>query len=186
MLNTFLELPTDVDVKCRKFNIASKGDWRTMIKCSNALSKDETPNDIKVPAILTMFYDELTIDNLDDYAEYLDELIKCMFFILAYGNLEVKQTVKPTINYEKDIRLIVEAISKEHSEVRTTTSVDIVDEQGFPKGYIHWWTFLSYLNSCTDTTLNTILGLRYKINNGKKLNKEEREFVSKNKKLMQV
>ena len=46
--------------------------------------------------------------------------------------------------------------------------------------YIHWWTFMGYYMSIGECLYSTILSIRDKILNGKKLEKYEREFKLRN------
>jgi hypothetical protein len=72
-------------------------------------------------------------------------------------------------DWEQDEQMIFSAINKvARQEVR---SVD----------YMHWWTFLGYFNEVGEGTFSYIARLRNKLNHGKKLDKDEREFVNKHK-----
>ena len=52
--------------------------------------------------------------------------------------------------------------------------------------YMHWWTFLGYFNEVDEGMFSFIVGIRNKLNNHKKLEKHEREFLNKNKNLVKI
>ena len=76
-----------------------------------------------------------------------------------------------TMDWTQDAPLIFPAVNRSAGfEVRSVE-------------YMHWWTFMGFFLEIRDSTYSTILGLRSKKAHGKKLEKEEREFWSRNKKL---
>ena len=50
--------------------------------------------------------------------------------------------------------------------------------------YLHWWTFLGYFDEVGEGTFSFIVGIRHKLNKGKKLEKHEKEFLSHNKEIV--
>jgi len=52
--------------------------------------------------------------------------------------------------------------------------------------YLHWWTFLGYFNEVGEGTFSFVVGIRHKLNKGKKLEKHEKEFLSQNKELIRL
>ena len=51
--------------------------------------------------------------------------------------------------------------------------------------YMHWWTFLSlYQEIGGDCTFAQVVSIRYKKAHGKKLDKQEREWYRKNRKIV--
>ena len=49
--------------------------------------------------------------------------------------------------------------------------------------YIHWWTFAGYFMEIQEGTFSTVLGIRQKKSQGKRLDKWEMEFYRNNKKV---
>ena len=47
--------------------------------------------------------------------------------------------------------------------------------------YVHWWTFLAYFNGVGEGQLSTVVGIRSKLQKGKKLEKWEQEFYTEHK-----
>lgn len=52
--------------------------------------------------------------------------------------------------------------------------------------YLHWWTFLGYFNEIGEGSFSFIVGIRNKLNRKKKLDSQEREFLSRNKELVRI
>lgn len=52
--------------------------------------------------------------------------------------------------------------------------------------YLHWWTFIGYFNEIEECTFTYIMGIRHKLNEGKKLEKHEKEFLAKNHDLVEI
>lgn len=76
-----------------------------------------------------------------------------------------------TMDWTQDAPLIFPAVNRAAGmEVRSVE-------------YMHWWTFLGFFMEIKDSTYSAILGLRDKKARGKKLEKEEKEFWQRNKKI---
>lgn len=103
-------------------------------------------------------------------SEY-DEAFKQAVWFLDYG-LEPEDGKRPTlVDWEQDENLIYPAInSVAGHEVRN-------DE------YLHWWTFMGYYMEMKDSLFTTILNIRKKKAQHKKLEKWETEFFNNNKKI---
>lgn len=52
--------------------------------------------------------------------------------------------------------------------------------------YMHWWTFIGYFSEIGDCLFAQIVNVRQKLATGKTLNKDEREFYRKNRKLVDL
>lgn len=51
---------------------------------------------------------------------------------------------------------------------------------------MHWWTFLGYFGEIEEGLFSTVVNIRNKRANGKKLDKWEIEFYNKNKALINI
>jgi len=72
------------------------------------------------------------------------------------------------IDWQGDQQLIASAVNKvANTEIRTLE-------------YLHWWTFMGYYLAIGESPLATIVGIRNKIMEGKKLEKHEQKFRSDN------
>ncbi len=50
----------------------------------------------------------------------------------------------------------------------------------------HWWTFLGYYMEIDESLFATVLALRHKIRDGKKMDKQEKEFIQRNPQYFRV
>ena len=164
-------LPTYFEVNNEPFYIRNKGDYRTVLSCFNILYDNSLSQDERLYGCLIIFFEDF--DDTDDVFECdcLQELIQKMFWFLDCGDSydNIKQTNhKRLIDWEKDATLITSAINKvAGKEIRL-------------EPYIHWWTFISYYMAIGDCALSTIVSIRDKVANNKKLEKYERDFKNEN------
>ena len=92
-----------------------------------------------------------------------------MFWFFDCGqNYEQTKSSPSLIDWEKDSNLICSAVNN-------VAGKEIRDE-----GYIHWWTFMSYYMAIGDCALSNIVGIRYKLAKGEKLEKYEKKFIQDN------
>ena len=52
--------------------------------------------------------------------------------------------------------------------------------------YLHWWTFLSYFHAIGEGQLSTLISIRTKLQNGKKLEPWEQDYYRKNRHLVDL
>jgi hypothetical protein len=102
----------------------------------------------------------------------IDEAIKQISWFISAGQPEKQVLEQPTYNWTQDEQMIFSAVNKVAG--RETRELE----------YLHWWTFLGYFNEVGEGTFSFIVGIRHKLNKGKKLEKHEKEFLSLNKELV--
>ena len=102
----------------------------------------------------------------------IDEAIKQISWFIYAGQPEKQVLEQPTYNWTQDEQMIFSAVNKVAG--RETRELE----------YLHWWTFLGYFNEVGEGTFSFIVGIRNKLNKGKKLEKHEKEFLSHNKELV--
>ncbi len=102
----------------------------------------------------------------------IDEAIKQISWFISAGQPEKEVLELPTYNWTQDEQMIFSAVNKVAG--RETRELD----------YLHWWTFLGYFNEVGEGTFSFIVGIRHKLNKGKKLEKHEKEFLFHNKELV--
>lgn len=104
----------------------------------------------------------------------IDEAMKKISWFISAGQPEKQVLEQPTYNWTQDEQIIFSAVNKVAG--RETRELE----------YLHWWTFLGYFNEVGEGTFSFIVGIRQKLNKGKKLEKHEKEFLSHNKELVQL
>ena len=163
------ELPTSIELNGKEFKIRSKGDFRVILDCFEALNDIDLTEKERIIAALIIFYGDMeTIGDLDSLGD-LTEALKQMELFFNCGQEKVGlQTRYKLFDWEKDSSLISSAINNVAKiEIR---SLD----------YLHWWTFMGYYLAIGDCPLSNIVNIRYKIATGKKLEKYEQKFRAEN------
>ncbi len=102
----------------------------------------------------------------------IDEAIKQISWFISAGQPEKEVLELPTYNWKQDEQIIFSAVNK------------IAGKETRELEYLHWWTFLGYFNEVGEGTFSFIVGIRNKLNRGKKLEKHEKEFLSHNKEMV--
>jgi hypothetical protein len=130
----------------------------------------------------TLIMIQLLYEDFDDMfeSEYQEAAEKAVWYLDGGGSndSESKESnhikAKKIMDWAQDEKLIFSAINKVAGfEVRE-------------KRYMHWWTFLGFFNEIGEGLFTTVLNIRQKKNQGKKLEKNEQEFYSKNKALVDL
>lgn len=166
------DLPTTVTIKDREFGIRDDGDYRMVLDVFSALQDIDIPKKERMITAIVIFYDGFSLDNVFEKAEsseIMEELATKMFDFISCGqtNMGNKSNHK-LIDWEQDEQLIASAINNvANMEIRT------VD-------YMHWWTFMGHYISVGESVLSTVVQIRSKLVEGKKLEKHEQEFRKKN------
>lgn len=104
----------------------------------------------------------------------IDEAMKQISWFITAGQPEKEVLALPVYNWKQDEQMIFSAVNK----------VAGMETRELP--YLHWWTFVGYFNEIGEGTFTYIMGIRHKINSGKKLEKHEREFLAKNNDLVEI
>lgn len=163
------EIPTSIVIEDKEYPITNDGDYRMVLDCFKALEDDELTASERLLAALIIFYVNFN-SILDVYADpNIEELAEKMFLFFNCNNesIGVKTNYK-LIDWEQDSQLICSAVNKvANAEIRSVP-------------YVHWWTFMGYYTAIEESPITTIIRIRDKITNGKKLEKYEREFKMQN------
>ena len=166
------DIPISINIKEQSFSIREKGDFRMVLDCFCALNDIELDRRERIIASLMIFYKDFNTveDVLSCDADLLKQLVKEMYRFFNCGNSEgVGNKVNHNlIDWERDQQLICSAVNNvAKKEIRL-------------EEYIHWWTFMGYYLAIGDSPMSTIVAIRHKIVEGKKLEKHEQEFRKDN------
>lgn len=162
-------IPQSISLQDKQFNIRNKGDFRMVLDCFNVLSAEDLTEKEKIIACLIIFYEDCNdVQDIKIFSD-LEKAIKEMFLFFNCGQDRVgASTHYKLLDWEKDEQLICSAINKvSGKEIRF-------------EPYIHWWTFMSYYLAIGDSPLSTVVSIRNKIAQNKKLEKYERDFRREN------
>lgn len=151
-------------------------DYRNILQVFEAFQdQDLQPEEKWIVAIYLLFEDFTCADDVLEAAQDgfdLGGAMKQISWFISAGQPEKQVLEQPTYNWTQDEQMIFSAVNKVAG--RETRELE----------YLHWWTFLGYFNEVGEGTLSFIVGIRHKLNKGKKLEKHEKEFLSHNKELV--
>lgn len=167
-------LPEALTVEGTEYPIRT--DYRSVLQVFEAFQDpDLQPEEKWIVAIYLLFEDFSCADDVLQAAKdgfRLEDAIKQISWFISAGHPERQVLELPTYNWRQDEQMIFSAVNKVAG--RETRELE----------YLHWWTFLGYFNEVGEGTFSFIVGIRHKLNKGKKLEKHEKEFLSHNKELV--
>lgn len=164
------EIPTHIDVGEKQLNIRNEGDFRMVLDCFSALNDVELDKEERVYCALIIFYEDF--NSLEDLMAFpqLNEAVQKMYWFFNCGDdrgVGAKKHYK-LVDWDGDSQLIASAVNKvANTEIRVVP-------------YMHWWTFMGYYLAIGESPLATVVGIRSKIMEGKKLEKHESKFKNDN------
>lgn len=151
-------------------------DYRNILQVFEAFQDpDLQPEEKWIVAIYLLFENFSCANDVLEAAQDgfdLGEAMKQISWFISAGQPEKQVLEQPTYNWTQDEQMIFSAVNKVAG--RETRELE----------YLHWWTFLGYFNEVGEGTFSFIVGIRNKLNKGKKLEKHEKEFLSHNKELV--
>ena len=165
------DLPIAVEINGKSHPIRNKCDYRVVLDVIFALNDNELTEEEKVKCALFIFYED--ISNIDNF----ETAIKEMFRIRNGGEeQEENQEQKPSLmDWEHDFSQLAPPISRVLGyDVRT------------PQKYTHWYSFLGGYMEIGECTFSTIVSIRSKRANGKKLDKWEEEYIREHRKMVEL
>lgn len=164
------ELPTVLAVNGQEHPIREKGDFRMVLDCFAALEDEELTKTERIISSLIIFLEDVNtvedVYNLPDLESIYKGMVR--FFNCGKDKDEGANTKHKLIDWDKDSTMICSAINKvAGTEIRSLQ-------------YLHWWTFMGYYMAVGESALSTVVGIRYKMATGKKLEKHEKDFKRDN------
>lgn len=162
------QLPKSLDVNGRKYSIRS--DYRNILRIITAYESEELSDREKVLVCLKRMYPDFDSMASDDYEAAYKAAI-----VFIDGQIKTDRPGPRVIAWEKDEPLLFAAINRVAG-----TEIRAVD-------YLHWWTFLGYLQSVNhDDLWGFVLMIRQKQAKKRKLEKHETEFYNANRSLCDI
>jgi hypothetical protein len=157
-------LPTSITIGEKE--IPFNADYRNAIYIFKILVDPDLLDFEKIELAMENFYET------DDYLTDIEFAAMEMMYFLRGGAEEEhrhKSDKKPLYDWEKDYDIIVAPINRVMGK----------DVRGLD--FLHWWTFLSAFMEIGECTFNTYVGIRDKLNRGKKLEKWEETIFKEHK-----
>ena len=155
-------LPTGVTVAGEEYEIRT--DFRVILEILVMLSDPDLTDADKAEALVRMFYVERP-------AETAAAVSACLDFISS--RKPPPGAPRNLVDWERDFPLIAAPVNR------------VLGTECRALPYLHWHSFLAaYLEIGPDSLFARVLRLREKLRTGKKLEKEEREFLRRNRDLV--
>lgn len=153
-----------------------RSDYRNVLQVFEAFNDPELQDMEKwIVATFLMFDGFCCADDVLEAVENgfdMKEAVKKISWFISAGQPEKKVFEKPTYNWTQDEQMIFSAVNK------------VAGKETRELEYLHWWTFLGYFWEIGEGNFSYIVGIRNKLNNHKKLEKHEQEFLNKNKEIV--
>lgn len=166
------ELPTVLQIGEQSYQIRNRADFRMVLDCFSCLEDTELTKEERIIGCLMIFYEDLnTVEDVDKvFGDDVEEAVKKMFWFFNCEDeaVEHRHSNHVLVDWDKDSQLISAAINKvAGKEIRT-------------EPYLHWWTFMGYYMGIGECLFSTVVNIRDKIVNGRKLEKYESKFRAEN------
>lgn len=162
------DLPTSLTIGEVAYSI--QYGWKTILDIFAAINDPDMDSEMKGEAILKLFYP----DWVNIPSRCIPEAIEkaCDFMDCGYQKTDEKRP--RLVDWEQDAPLIIPAInSVAKQEIRLNPN-------------IHWWTFYGWYMAIEGGLFSSVLRIRQKQATGKKLEKCEEEFLTHNRKLVEL
>lgn len=168
-------LPETLTVGGREYPIRT--DYRDVLQVLEAFSDEELEHIEKwIVAVYLLFEDFSCADDVLEAVEDgfdLGEAVRQISWFLSVGKPEEKDRDAPLYDWKQDEQMIFAAVNK------------VAGREVREADYMHWWTISGYVNSVDkDDFWTFVISIRDKLNKKKKLEKNEREFLNKNRELV--
>lgn len=167
-------LPEALTVGGEDYSIRT--DYRNVLQVFEVFQDpDLQPEEKWIVAIYLLFEDFSCADDVLQAAQEGFDVVetqKQILWFISAGQPEKQIVELPVYNWSQDEQMIFSAVNK------------VAGKETRELEYLHWWTFLGYFNEVGEGTFSFIVGIRNKLNKGKKLEKHEKEFLSHNKELV--
>lgn len=152
-------------------------DYRNILRLFEAFQDPDLYQEEKqIVSVYMLFADFHGPDDVDAAVAGgfdIEEAVRQIAWFIAAGRQEKKEDLS-TYSWTQDEQMIFSSINK----------VAGMETRELP--YLHWWTFIGYFNEIGEGTFTFIMGIRNKLNHGKKLEKHEKEFLVKNHDLVEI
>lgn len=160
------QLPVALEIGGMNYRV--NADFRNILTIFEAFSDDKLTDKEKAYICIKRLY----INNIP--FKYTEEAIRKAYWFCDGGDMPKTEPDKiRTIDWKHDEQIIFPAVSK---------TIGTADVRELP--YLHWWSFLGCFGEIGEGLFSTVLSIRRKKSNGKKLEKYEQEFFKQNKELI--
>lgn len=169
-------LPQYLTIGAEDYEIRT--DYRNVLQVFEAFSDPDLPDGEKgivaIKLLLKPFQYAEDVLEAEENGFDVNEAFKQIIWFISAGKEPGDNKELPVYDWLQDEQMIFSAVNKVAG--RETRSED----------YIHWWTFLGWFNEIGEGDFSFVVGIRNKLNHGKKLEKYEHEYLSKHKDVVRI
>lgn len=171
------ELPHSLTIGAEQYNLRS--DYRDVLQVFEAFQDPELSQEEKwIVAIYLLLEPFACADDVLDVVENgfdIGEAAQQITWFISAGKESGEKKELPVYDWSQDEQMIFSAINKVAG--REVRGVE----------YMHWWTLAGFFDEISEKSpLSFVMGIRYKKNKGKKLEKYEQEYLNNNKESVQL
>ncbi|MCI8332855.1 MAG: hypothetical protein HFE78_08540 [Clostridiales bacterium] len=156
-------LPKSLDISGLSFEIYT--DFRDILVIMEAFEDPSLTYQDKVYVTISNLYREPLPNNIDTFDAYK----KALWFLNGGNESDNDVDASRLMSWSQDFSLLAPAIDK------------VAGEEVREKSYLHWWTFLGYYQEIGDCVFSNYIAIRYKLQKGIPLNKQEKEILRNNR-----
>ena len=153
-------------------------DYRNVLQLFEAFQDPELTVEEKwIVAVYLIFEDLLCAEDVLAAIKNgfdINGAAKQISWFVSAGQPDKEVLELPTYSWDQDEQIIFSAVNK------------VAGKETRELEHLHWWTFLGYFMEIRESSFMDIVGIRHKLNHGKKLEKHEKEFLSRNKELIRL
>lgn len=176
MRNNKYGLPRSVNLGGAEYEIRT--DYSVILDIFEVINDVELTEAEKCQCIIGIFYVDSEKIPVGMYKEAIEQ---CYSFIECGEKKKSAQKTPKLVDWEQDFPIIVGAVNRVIGE--DIRSIDYDPQENV--GGLHWYTFKSaYQEIGADCLFSQIVSIRDKIARGKKLEKYEKEWLSRNRDLV--
>lgn len=144
--------------------------WRAIMDIFSVINDPDFDDEVKTFGILKIFYPkwrEIPEKDIQEAIKKACEFIDC-------GQTPEEKNTRKIIDWEQDAPILIPAINQvAKQEIRSNRD-------------IHWWTVFGWFMGIDDNLFSTVINIRQKKMEGKKLEKWEQDFYRKNRNLVDL
>lgn len=157
--------------------LAIRYDYRVILTILEMLNDPDLPDETKASGLIELFYLEPT-----KAWTAPKEAVEACYDFIDMGETQDKKSQR-VMDWEQDFRYIVAPVNR----VLGYECREISYDYDSNTGGLHWWTFMAaYMEIGGDCMFSQIVSIRDKLARGKKLEKYEREWLNRNRNIVDL
>lgn len=162
------DLPTEAEIGGETYAI--RWEYRCILDICAAIADPEMEPQDKAAAALTIFYPDL--DQMPP--EHYEEALKWCYWFIDGGQEPGGQKGPRLVDWEQDFPYIAAPVNR------------VIGREIRSPEPLHWWSFLGAYMEIGDCVFAQVVRIRDRLARGKHLDKQDREWYRKNKRLVDL